>query len=202
MFGGMFKLIRFARKVDRAISRFDHKPSYSDSIPQPRFEGAYTKPAQSEAIVKSVITQLPEVRVLSVIDGDTAIVSKGWSEITLRLDSIDCPEDGQEWGDIAGYGLIKLIGGKRVRIEEHGIDIHRRTLATIYIWDHKKNDWMNVNERMVTLGHAWVMRSFYGHLPKDRQDKLNRLEKWAKSKSIGLWKSPNPMPPWQWRKNK
>jgi len=158
------------------------------------------KPAQSESAIKEVIQDLPEVSVSWVIDGDTVIVSKGWwKEVTIRLDSIDCPEDGQYWGDMAKYGLVKLIGGKRIRIEEHGIDFHGRTLATIYIWNNQKNEWMNVNERMVTLGHAWVMRRFYNHLPKDRQDKLNKLERWAKSKQVGLWHASNPIPPWEWR---
>lgn len=158
------------------------------------------KPAQRESAIKEIIQDLPEVSVSWVIDGDTVIVSKGWwREVTIRLDSIDCPEDGQYWGDMAKYGLVKLIGGKRIRIEEHGIDFHGRTLATIYIWNDQKNEWMNVNERMVTLGHAWVMRRFYNHLPKDRQDKLNKLERWAKSKQVGLWHASNPIPPWEWR---
>ena len=120
--------------------------------------------------------------------------------IKVRLDSIDCPEDGQHWGDVAKYGLIKLIGGRQVKLEEHGYDSHRRMLATIYAYQ-KPNNWLNVNERMVTLGHAWVMRRFYDHLPQDRKNKLNRLEGWAKSKGVGLWKQPDPIPPWQWRKN-
>lgn len=161
---------------------------------------AEARPALSEWAVKEIIQSLPEVSVSWVIDGDTVIVSKGWwKEVTIRLDSIDCPEDGQYWGDMAKYGLVKLIGGKRIRIEEHGIDFHGRTLATIYIWNNQKSEWMNVNERMVTLGHAWVMRRFYNHLPKDRQDKLNKLERWAKSKQIGLWHASNPVPPWEWR---
>ena len=55
-------------------------------------------------------------------------------------------------------------------------------------------------QRMVMLGHAWVMRMYYDHLPPDRQQKLNKLEAWAKSKNVGLWSAPNPTPPWQWRK--
>ena len=158
------------------------------------------KEAFSETALKETIKNLPKVRVKHVIDGDTIIILKGWSEIRIRLDSIDCPEDGQYWGDIAKYGLIKLIGGRNVRLEEHGSDCHGRTLATIYIPHKNKDEWLNVNERMVTLGHAWVMRRFYDHLPKDRQNKLNHLEKWAKSKKIGLWHAPNPIPPWEWRK--
>lgn len=128
------------------------------------------------------------------------MIVKDTREIVIRLDSIDCPEDGQPWGDMSKQGLEKLISGKKVHFEEHGMDGYGRTLATIYIWHTKKNEWLNVNEHMVTLGHAWVMRLYYDHLPKDRQDKLNRLERWAKLKKMGLWNTPHPLPPWKWRK--
>ena len=146
------------------------------------------------------IQALPVVKVEHVIDGDTVIVSSAPTEYKIRLDSIDCPEDGQEWGDIATRGLIKLIGGKSVRLEAHGTDVHGRTLGTLFVHSQEKGEWQNVNERMVTLGHAWVMRMYYSHLPKPRQQKLNQLERWAKSKCVGLWKTENPIPPWKWRK--
>lgn len=102
------------------------------------------------------------------------------------MDAIDCPEDGQECGDSATYGLIKLIGGRQVIVEKHTEDCHGRDVATLYVWHEQKQEWLNVNERMVTLGHAWVMRRFYNHLPKGRQTKLNNLERWARSKKIEL----------------
>jgi endonuclease YncB( thermonuclease family) len=52
------------------------------------------KKALSELAIKEIVTSLPKARVISVIDGDTVIVAKDWNEITIRLDSIDCPEDG------------------------------------------------------------------------------------------------------------
>ena len=142
---------------------------------------------------------LQRVKVEHVIDGDTVIVSDSWSEIRIRLDAIDCPEDGQHWGNTATAGLIKLIGGRYVHIETHGVDRHGRTLATIYLWHDHGSKWINVNERMVMLGHAWVMRKYYRHLPKTRQHQLDRLERWARSKRVGLWKTNDPIPPWQWR---
>jgi len=90
----------------------------------------------------------------------------------------------------SAYWQTVQFEGLRVRYE--------RTLATIYV-QNRNSGWVNVNERMVTLGHVWVMRSFYDHLPKERQDQLNRLERWARSKKVGLWKTPNPIPPWKWR---
>lgn len=138
-------------------------------------------------------------RVLYVIDGDTVEVSKFFRRVRIRLASIDCPEDGQPWGETAKAGLIKLIGGKSVSLEEHGRDPYGRTVATLYVWSEEAADWLNVNERMVVLGHAWVMRRFYTHLPRERQIALNRMEAWAKSRKVGLWKTPNPIPPWKWR---
>ena len=160
---------------------------------------SHTMKAKTEAEVKELIEDLPLVKVEYVIDGDTVIVTKNWQRIKIRLDAIDCPEDGQDWGDIATYGLIKLIGKRKVRLEEHGIDRYGRTIATLYVQHVHGSEWINVNERMVTLGHAWVMRRYYDHLPKDRQTKLNRLERWSKTKKVGLWRTPDPIPPWRWR---
>jgi len=163
------------------------------------FQNKNKSKAQNEAAVGMQIIDFQKVKVEYIIDGDTIIVTKSWNKIKIRLDSIDCPEDGQHWGDTAKFGLIKLIGGRKVHLEEHGLDRYGRTLATIYVQHGNGSEWINVNERMVTLGHAWVMRRFYDHLPKDRQDQLNRLERWARSKKVGLWKTPNPIPPWKWR---
>lgn len=145
------------------------------------------------------IQALPIVKVIHVIDGDTVIVSSSSTKYKIRLDSIDCPEIGQEWGDIATRGLIKIIGGKSVKLEAHNTDCYDRTLGTLFIHLQEKDEWQNVNERMVTLGHAWVMRRYYNHLPKSRQQKLNQLERWARSKRVGLWKTENPTPPWKSR---
>ena len=135
-----------------------------------------------------------------MIDGDTVIVSNRKNKLTIRLDSIDCPEDGQVWGDNATAGLIKLIGGKHVHVEIHTTDHYGRMVATLYVLDKNGSEWINVNEKMVVKGHAWVMRKYYKHLPEHRQIKLNRLERWARSKKVGLWRLPNPVPPWNWRR--
>jgi micrococcal nuclease len=159
------------------------------------------KKALSEIELRKQLESLPKATVLRIIDGDTLVVKKGYLHNNIRLDSIDCPENGQFYGDSAKYGLIKLIGGKEIHLEEHGIDDYGRTLATIYVRHPSNKTWINVNERMVLLGHAWVMQKFYEHLPEDRQNNLNRLENWARSKTVGLWRTPNPIPPWKWRKS-
>ena len=190
---GLFKILfraftKSTRKKQQKPKQFYSPPATSD-IEKVRHQNDLDR-----------IQELPVVKVSHIIDGDTVIVISSSAKIKVRLDSIDCPEDGQKWGDVATKGLVKLIGGKSVKFEGHGTDIYGRTLCTLFIHLPEKNEWQNVNERMVTLGHAWVMRMYYSHLPKTRQQKLNQLERWAKSKRVGLWKTENPIPPWKWRK--
>ena len=111
--------------------------------------------------------------VVWVIDGDTVVVRIKGRETRIRLASIDCPEDGQEWGDNAKYGLMKLIARRSVTIEPFGYDVYGRLLATIYVYDRRKGQYINVNERMIILGHAWVLRDFLGHLPLGRRDAMD-----------------------------
>jgi micrococcal nuclease len=144
--------------------------------------------------ITGATSELQRVKVRHVIDAGF------WTEYSVRLDSIGCPEDGQDWGNIAKAGLIKLIGGRHVHIETHGTDIHGRMLATVYVQHGHGAEWINVNERMVMLGHAWVSRKHCQHLPQSRQHQLDRLERWAKSKRVGLWNSNSPIPPWRWRR--
>jgi len=142
-----------------------------------------------------------KAKVHRVLDGDTIIAISRWRKLVIRLGAIDCPEYGQHWGDTAKYGLIKLIGGRTIRIEQHDKDKYGRMVATIYVQSDGEREWVNVNARLVTLGHAWVYRQFYTYLPKHRRDELNKLERWARTKRVGLWRTPNPIPPWDWRRN-
>lgn len=59
------------------------------------------------------IQALPNVKVKHIIDGDTIIVESIISQFKIRLDSIDCPEIGQEWGNISKRGLKNLLVANR-----------------------------------------------------------------------------------------
>ena len=52
----------------------------------------------------------------------------------------------------------------------------------------------DVNAEMVRQGMAWVYRYYL------RDKALLDVEKEAKAAKRGLWADPNPIPPWEWRK--
>jgi endonuclease YncB( thermonuclease family) len=207
---GFLKLRARPKPLDSSFVPDSEKPGpeLGDSLQTPRS----TDSAENEPLVKpetyaattpdmkQYIANIPRYKVEQVIDGDTITVSTLEDEKKIRLDSIDSPEDGQDWGGIAKDSLINLIGDKHVHGEEHETDRLGRTIATLYVEDGDTSNWINVNEKMVELGHAWVMRQYYDHLPKDRRAELDKLETSAKLNKLGLWESLNPIPPWDWRK--
>lgn len=159
----------------------------------------HSRPTLARPSVKPQTNELVEARTKQITDGDGVIVSISKGLIEVRLFAIDCPEYGQEWGEMAKAGLIKLIGGKkRIYLETYGIDPHGRILATIYVEQDSKL--INVNERMVYRGHAWVYRQYYGPLSQDRRAKLDWCEERARQRKAGLWRATHPIPPWEWRR--
>jgi endonuclease YncB( thermonuclease family) len=52
---------------------------------------------------------------------------------------------------------------------------------------------------MVQAGYAWVYRRY---CDKPFCDEWITIEAKARAGKSGLWKNPNPVPPWEWRRRK
>jgi len=132
-----------------------------------------------------------EGQCVGVNDGDTIKVLKDGQEVKIRLASIDCPERGQPFSQRAKQFTSGLVFRKTVRVEPVTTDRYGRTVAWIYV------DGANVNHEIVKAGMGWWYRKY---APDDKI--LEKLEERAKQDRIGLWADPNPIPPWEWRKEK
>lgn len=131
-------------------------------------------------------------RVVKVADGDTVtVLSEANEQIRVRLWGIDAPEKAQDYGEVSRKRLAERIAGKDVRLEMHGKDRYGRVLAVI--WYKGENE----NLRQVREGLAW----HYVYYAKKATD-YAEAEKQAREKRIGLWKKPNPVPPWEFRRQK
>lgn len=162
-----------------------------------RLAGNSDRVSLPHALESAYYDELIKVKAHYVIDGDTFDALGAPGELRIRLAAVDCPEDDQPWGDQAKIALTKLVGGRNLYLECYGRDCYGRLLATVYV--KRGYELINVNERMVMLGHAWVMWMNYDHLSKNRRRQLDRLQTWARSKRVGLWRLADPVAPWEWR---
>jgi endonuclease YncB( thermonuclease family) len=125
---------------------------------------------------------------VGVHDGDTISVMKAGRAVKIRLEDIDCPELGQDFGTRAKQFTSALVFGKDVEVKEYSRDIYRRTVARVYIGGQ------DVSLDLVKAGLAW-------HFKKYSSDPvLAEAEVEARKAKIGLWSMPNPIPPWEYRR--
>jgi endonuclease YncB( thermonuclease family) len=129
-------------------------------------------------------------KVVRVADGDTlSLLDSSNRQHKIRLHGIDTPEREQAHGKAAWDALAKLVDGRRVGVVVLGEDSYGRTDGTVYLGE------TNINLAMVAAGHAWWYRYYApdNHLLED-------AERQARKAKLGLWARPDPMPPWDWRR--
>jgi endonuclease YncB( thermonuclease family) len=128
--------------------------------------------------------------VFSVVDGDTIEVLHSNRAERIRLNGIDCPENGQAYGKKAKQAASALVFGKEVTLQTFGKDKYGRMIADVFL-----SDGTNVNHMLVRDGWCWWYRKYApGNVV------LERLEKDARDAKKGLWADPAPVPPWVYRK--
>jgi endonuclease YncB( thermonuclease family) len=133
--------------------------------------------------------------VVGITDGDTITVlnSKTLKDVKIRLYGIDCPEGGQAFSKRAKQFTSKMVFGKVVEVGAITVDHYGRTVSLVYV------EGKGVCDELIRAGLAWVYY-LYCNLPICAEWK--NLEAEAKEAKRGLWSEHNPIPPWEFRRQK
>ena len=131
-------------------------------------------------------------KVVSISDGDTlTILDNSNTQTRVRLAAIDAPEKAQAFGQRGKQELSDICFEKQATIKVVDIDRYGRTVGDVECAG------INANEEMIRSGLAWVYRKY-----AQGYDYLYAIENEAKSAKRGLWADSNPVPPWEWRKQR
>lgn len=131
-------------------------------------------------------------RVVGVHDGDTlTLLTPDKQQVKVRLYGIDAPETKQAFGSRAKQALSDLAFGKEAKLDIKNKDRYGRSVAWVYVGS------LNANEEMVRQGMAWWYRDY-----AKKDAKLGELQAEAQKAKRGLWADKEPVPPWEWRKQK
>jgi endonuclease YncB( thermonuclease family) len=126
-------------------------------------------------------------KVVSVTDGDTIGIMRDGKDVRIRLDGIDCPELGQDFGTKAKQFVSSMVFGKEVTAEIRDVDKYGRLVCRIYV------DGKDVSLELVKAGLAW-------HYKQYSNDKaLADAEVVVRQAKSGLWSMANPVAPWEFR---
>ena len=127
------------------------------------------------------------VKVDRITDGDTIVLMDG---TRVRLYGIDAPERDQPYGSMATAALEHMVE-KSVYVVEVDTDRYGRMVGQLY----HSTEGYDINASMVCAGHAW----WYERYAPD-SELLESCQEEAQDAPKGLWKSDDPMPPWEWRR--
>lgn len=128
-------------------------------------------------------------KVVTVVDGNTVLITGSDNEqYQVVLYGIDSPEIGQAFGDQAKSFLAKMILDKNVSVQMQGKDRWGNYVGVILI-DGTQDPRVDLLE----VGLAWTTE-------RNPIQEFEQLKEKARELSRGLWKEPNPTPPWVFRR--
>jgi endonuclease YncB( thermonuclease family) len=128
-----------------------------------------------------------------VVDGDTIVIAG----TRIRLEGIDAPEAGQicgrrlmgTWscGTEATRALARLVEGKELGCESHGLDKYGRVLGVCFLGRENVNAWM------VRQGYAWAFIKYSSSFVKEEAE--------ARREGAGIWQG-DAVPAWEYREQR
>jgi len=136
-------------------------------------------------------------RVVGVADGDTiTVLDADKVQHKIRLSGIDAPEKKQAFGNRSKESLSELAFDKTVDVETEKRDKYGRQIGKVLV------NGRDVNLVQVERGMAWFYRQYQrDQSPNDRR-LYEAAEDAAKADKRGLWRDADPVPPWDFRRNK
>jgi endonuclease YncB( thermonuclease family) len=144
-----------------------------------------SKPPEATA-TKEII----EGKVIGILDGDTYdLLTDSNHTVRVRMEGIDAPERGMPFYQVAQKQLSSLCFGKRIVVQITQAESGTRKIGFSYLADGTE-----LSHEMIRAGLAWHFKRY-----NDDPD-LATLEQEARKARLGLWKDPNPLPPWEIRK--
>ena len=137
------------------------------------------------------------VRVISVADGDmNTVLTANKQQAKIRLYGIDCPATGQEYVHRARAATRFAVAGKDVNVRLMDDGRQGQFAAVVEIPDVS----VSLNAFLVLEGLAWVNPQLC--TDEDICGPLREKEQEAREQKKGLWAGKNPVPPWEWLRNK
>ena len=135
-------------------------------------------------------------RITVIVEGDTVKVRiLGKPQIKVRIAFIDAPEKGEAFDQRAKQAMSELVFGKDVMLQPHTIDRSGRLVARVLVGGQ------DAGLELLKQGLCWVYEKHVGEASALVQARYRNAQDAAQAQKAGLWRDPDPVPPWEWGKS-
>jgi len=143
-------------------------------------------------------------RVVGIADGDTiTVLDADRQQHKIRLGGIDAPEKAQPFGQRSKENLSRMVFGKDVRVEGDKRDRYGRIVGKVWVQPADCPTCpmtLDAGQAQLAAGLAWWYRKYAKEQTPEDRARCEFEEQEARARRVGLWREPDPVPPWEWRK--
>ncbi len=142
-------------------------------------------------------------KVVHVADGDTVtVLDVQRQQHRVRVSGIDAPEKGQDFGQRSKENLTRLAAGNQVEVIFKKQDRYGRIVGKVLVAQEGcvgSCPKMDAGLRQIEAGMAWHYKQYANEQTSEDRHRYAEAEESARTKRLGLWVDPKPLPPWEWR---
>ncbi len=144
-------------------------------------------------------------RVVGVSDGDTVTVLDAENtQHKIRVAGIDAPEKKQAFGQRSKESMSGLVFGKEVEVLARKRDRYGRLIGKVMVADPSCTvrtcpKTLDAGLAQIAVGMAWWYRHYTREQSVEDARANEFAEQEARARHAGLWRDPDPTPPWDWR---
>lgn len=135
--------------------------------------------------------------VVGIVDGDTLdVLTADKTQYRIRFAAIDAPEKTQPFYEVSRQSLANMVHRQKVTAECRKHDRFRRAVCKVLL------EGRDIGLMQIQRGLAWHSKPFaHEQAPADRRFYAD-AENEARAARRGLWRNPEPVPPWEYRASK
>ena len=143
-------------------------------------------------------------RVVAVSSGDTITVLDGTrSRHDVKLVAVEAPESRQPFAQASRKHLSDLVFGKQVGVAWTQRDRYGRIVGKVTVQPRGCPACQKTRDAglaQLEAGLGWWYREDRREQSLEDQGRYEYAEFDTRTRRIGLWQHPTPVPPWEWRK--
>lgn len=132
-------------------------------------------------------------KVVDVLDGKTLVMQTSAGRVTIELQYLEVPEQGQPFYSIAKDHLSKLAVGKFVEHKTH------RLIRGISIGRTVSFDGVDLSLQMIRDGAAWHQPRNTSEQSAAEGSEYSAIQDLARNEKRGIWSMPGLKTPWEVR---
>ncbi len=145
--------------------------------------------------------------IVGVTDGDTLKARCGapghYEALRVRLRGIDAPETRQPFGTRAKVAMSELVYMKDADLDCPRLDRYGRSVCRVKVAPRSAPGGprtLDAGLALVTAGLAWWYRDYAREQTPQERGQYAFAEQEVRARRAGLWRDPDAVPPWEWRK--